>query len=120
MNDNMQILSYIYIRELNNTPHTNIYAKDHTPTIYTQTLKIKTLLQKCIALYTHINTTPHAHTLYVFQKSVLRINYTHTVFSLSLSFISSPMHLYYLFRLLIISTYESCLAHIRLLEYGMF
>ena len=96
MNDNMQILSYIYIRELNNTPHTNImiYIRErpHTHYLHTDTENQNSFAN--VLPYTHILTPHHTHTLCTFfKKSVLRINYTHTVFSLSLSFISSPMQL---------------------------
>ena len=120
MNDNMQILSYIYIRELNNTPHTNIYnirERPHTHYLHTDTENQNSFAN--VLPYTHILTPHHTHTLCTFFKSPFSVLTIHTPFSLSLSLSSLLQCSYYLFRLLIISTYESCLAHIRLLEYGM-
>ena len=121
MNDNMQILSYIYIRELNNTPHTNImiYIRErpHTHYLHTDTENQNSFAN--VLPYTHILTPHHTHTLCTFFKSPFSVLTIHTPFSLSLSLSSLLQCSYYLFRLLIISTYESCLAHIRLLEYGM-
>ena len=120
MNDNMQILSYIYIRELNNTPHTNImiYIRErpHTHYLHTDTENQNSFAN--VLPYTHILTPHHTHTLCTFFKSPFSVLTIHTPFSLSLSLSSLLQCSYYLFRLLIISTYESCLAHIRLLEYG--
>ena len=79
MNDNMQILSYIYIRELNNTPHTNIYAKE----IHTDTENQNSFAN--VLPYTHILTPHHTHTLCTFFKSPFSVLTIHTPFSLSLS-----------------------------------
>ena len=87
MNDNMQILSYIYIRELNNTPHTNImiYIRErpHTHYLHTDTENQNSFAN--VLPYTHILTPHHTHTLCTFFKSPFSVLTIHTPFSLSLS-----------------------------------
>ena len=107
MNDNMQILSYIYIRELNNTPHTNImiYIRErpHTHYLHTDTENQNSFAN--VLPYTHILTPHHTHTLCTFFKSPFSVLTIHTPFSLSLSLfhlfsnasilpLSSPHHIY--------------------------
>ena len=87
MNDNMQILSYIYIRELNNTPHTNImiYIRErpHTHYLHTDTENQNSFAN--VLPYTHILTPHHTHTLCTFFKSPFSVLTIHTHRFLSLS-----------------------------------
>ena len=103
MNDNMQILSYI--RELNNTPHTNIYIRERDP--HTHYLHTDTENQNSFANvlpYTHILTLHHTHALCTFFKSPFSVLTIHTPFSLSLSLFHLFSNCIYNLFLLIIST----------------